>query len=95
VDEIVYTIHWRKFIGARLADWQECCTLSMGLLGLSFGGFLLSKSELARAAGLLAAIFALGGLMGGTALRRKYSNGEKLHAADVVCISSLVYPCIL
>jgi hypothetical protein len=84
VDNIVYTIHWRKFIASRLADWTECSTLSMGILGLAFAGFLLSKSESARSVGLVTAIIALGSLLGSTALRRKYSDGEKLHAADVV-----------
>lgn len=23
VDELVYTIHWRKFIKARMADWTQ------------------------------------------------------------------------
>jgi hypothetical protein len=32
IDEIVYTMHWRKFIGARMAGWQECSQLSTLLL---------------------------------------------------------------
>jgi hypothetical protein len=31
-DELVYTLRWRKFIASRLADWKECCALSMCIL---------------------------------------------------------------
>jgi len=92
-DELVYTLRWRKFIASRLADWKECCALSMCILALGFGGFLLTTSEIARASALLVTILAFGSLVSSTALQCRYNDGERYHAADIVDhIRSLNHP---
>lgn len=32
VDELVYTIEWRKFIKARMSDWQQSATYAIATL---------------------------------------------------------------
>lgn len=32
VDDLVYTIHWRKFISARMADWKQASLYATGIM---------------------------------------------------------------
>jgi hypothetical protein len=84
VDDVLCTVHWRQFIGTRHAEWRDAALGAALLLGIAFGGALLTHAESARAAGLMAALLAAGSLLTGTALRVQYSRGEKLAAADMV-----------
>jgi hypothetical protein len=32
VDDLVYTIHWRKFISARMAEWKQASLYATGVM---------------------------------------------------------------
>jgi hypothetical protein len=83
VDSIVYTIHWRRFISARLADWRDSAMGTFAILIATLISLIYTIGTPAHWIGLASALSAVGGLLTNALLHSRYSGAHELHAADV------------
>jgi hypothetical protein len=83
VDNIVYTIHWRRFITERLEDWRESFLYTIGVLLVTLGGLIYSPEGPSHYAGLAGAMLATLSMLSSALLLQRYAGTQKLHAANV------------
>jgi len=84
-DNLVYAIHWRKFVTSLTNEWRDISVMSAALLVANSGLLGAGRTPITKLSGLASTLCSIGGVSCSLALMHKYS-GNTGNSADTAAI---------